>query len=68
MKKELSVRLQNLDWVSWLKNAALFLAPAALLFLLSVQGGSSVEQALVYVKLWLLNTAIDVIRKFIQAG
>jgi len=47
------------------RNAAIFLAPAALVFLIVIQMGGSLDEALIALKLWGLNTAIDVIRKFI---
>lgn len=57
--------LNKEDLKKWLINTAIFLAPAGLLFLLSVQTGRSLEESLVVIELWLLNTAIDLTKKFI---
>lgn len=53
------------DLKKWAVNTAIFLAPAALLFLLALQSGKSFQEALVIIELWGLNTAIDLVRKFI---
>lgn len=58
--------LNKEDIVKVLKNAAIFLAPALLVFLLAVQSGVSVKEALNLVYLWGLNTAIDLLRKFTE--
>lgn len=47
------------------ENARLFLAPALLVFLVSIQSGMPIKQALSAVYLWALNTAIDVIKKYL---
>lgn len=49
----------------WLYNTAIFFAPAALLFLMAIQSGKSLSEALIVIELWGINTAIDIIRKFI---
>ena len=49
----------------WLKNAAIFLAPAVLVFLVEIQMGKPLNEALVAIQVWALNTAIDILRKFI---
>lgn len=48
-----------------LNNAAIFFAPAFLLFLLSIQAGSTPQQAALALQVWALNSAIDITRKFI---
>lgn len=48
------------------KNALTFLLPALLVFLVQIQAGVEVKQALYAVYLWGLNTTIDLIRKFIE--
>ena len=53
------------DVKKWAKNAVIFSAPALLVFLLSIQEGRSIEESLIVLKLWALNTAIDILRKFI---
>lgn len=56
------------DWQKWLKNTATFSAPFALVFLLAIQGGSDVKDALNILYLFALNTTIDLIKKFITAN
>lgn len=48
----------------FIKNAAIFFAPMVALFLGILQGGGTLEQAMNVAYLWVLNTAIDFIRKF----
>ena len=57
--------LNKEDVRKWLKNTAIFLAPAVLVFLVAIQSGTPREEALYLVYLWLLNTAIDLTRKFV---
>ena len=57
--------LNETDVQKWLKNSAIFFAPFLLVFLLSVQGGTPVREALNVVYLYGLNTGIDLLRKFI---
>ena len=59
-------RLDENEVKKWLENMAIFFAPAALVFLMSVQSGKSVEESLIVLKLWGINTAIDILRKFIN--
>lgn len=47
-------------------NAKLFLIPALLVFLTSIQAGMPVKDALMAVYLWALNTLIDVLKKYTQ--
>jgi len=65
MKASKRFELNRVDVEKWATNAAIFLAPALLLFLVSIQSGSDWREALKFVELWLLNTVIDVLRKFI---
>jgi len=60
--------LNQEDVKRWLKNTAIFFAPAFLVFLIAIQSGTPREEALYLVYLWLLNTAIDLTRKFISDG
>jgi len=53
------------DVEKWLRNAMTFLAPALLLFLLEIQSGKTTKEALIALQLWALNTAIDLVRKWI---
>jgi len=57
--------LNKEDVRKWLKNTAIFLAPAVLVFLVAIQAGTPRDEALYLVYLWLLNTFIDITRKFI---
>lgn len=57
--------LNKEELLKWLKNAAIFLAPAALVFLISIQAGKGWQESLNVVYLWAINTAIDFLRKFI---
>lgn len=65
---EFKTRVTETEYMKVLRNAALFLAPAALLALIQLQGGASWEEIANILYLWLLNTAIDLLRKFIAAG
>lgn len=58
--------LNSKDKQKIVENARLFLAPALLVFLVSVQSGMPWKQALGAVYLWALNTAIDVLKKYVQ--
>jgi len=56
------------DWGKWLKNTAIFFAPFLLVFLVAIQGGSDIKDALNILYLFALNTSIDLIRKFMTAN
>lgn len=58
-------QLNENDLHKWLYNAVVFLAPAALAFLLVIQNGGTAEEGLVALKLWGLNTTVDLLKKFI---
>lgn len=60
--------LNREDLKKWLNNAAVFLAPAALIFLVEINSGHTLEQALIAIKVWALSTAIDLLRKFIAGS
>lgn len=68
MRNKLMLKIQTMDWEKVLNNALIFLAPAALIFLLAVQSGTPLKQALLVVETWAINTAVDLIRKFIAAN
>ena len=53
------------DIKRWGKNTLTFLAPTLLVFLIAIQSGVPVKDALVTVYLWGLNVAIDLLRKYI---
>lgn len=54
------------DIKKWAINTALFLAPAGLIFLVAIRDNVPLEQALYLIYLWLLNTAIDLLRKYVE--
>ena len=58
-------QLNSADLEKAAKNALIFFAPAAILFLTAIQSGSTVEEASSVLYLWALNTAIDLLRKFV---
>lgn len=60
--------LNQYDWAKWGKNAAIFFAPALLILLVALQNGVPMHDALIAVYGWGLNTAVDLLRKFIQEG
>jgi len=47
----------------WGKNTLTFLAPAIVIFLLALQSGVPIKQALIAIYLWVLNVAIDYFKK-----
>lgn len=55
----------NADVQRWLRNTVLFFAPAFLLFLQQLVAGKSVQESAPILYLWLLNTLIDVTRKYL---
>lgn len=56
-------KLNQQDLAKWSKNALIFLAPAALSFLLTVQKDAEAAGTSVVV-LYLLNLAVDLFRKW----
>lgn len=64
--KRFTLNSQDLRKVA--KNALTFLAPALLVFLVEIQAGHSPKEAVSVLYLWGLNTAIDLLRKFIAQG
>jgi hypothetical protein len=57
--------LNQQDLRKWAENTWIFLAPALLFFLIQIQAGKSIDDALQAVYIWGLNTVIDLLRKFI---
>ena len=57
--------LNKQDVFVWGKNTLIFATPALIIFLTQIQTGSTVEEAAIALKTWLLSTAIDLLRKFI---
>lgn len=60
--------VQEADYKKWLKNTAIFFAPMVLLVLLAIQNEAPVEEIVWIVRLWLLNSAVDLVRKFIATN
>lgn len=60
--------LNSQDVEKWFHNAVVFLAPAALLFLLEIKSGKTLEESVISLKLWALNVAIDLLKKFIAGN
>lgn len=61
-------RVISIDWKKWGKNTALFLAPAMIVFLSVLQADGTLDEAMVALKLWGLNVAIDLLRKFMATN
>lgn len=60
--------LNNEEIKKVVKNALIFAAPAILMFLTVLQSGGTFKEAFVAVQVWTLNTAIDLIRKFMASN
>lgn len=58
------LELDREDMRKIVRNALIFAAPALLVFLSEIQTGRTPDQAFVAFKVWLLNTAVDMLRKF----
>lgn len=65
MNQSQKFEMNRQDWIRWGKNALIFLTPAILLFLTEIQAGKTPREAILTLQLWVLNTAIDLLRKFI---
>lgn len=53
------------DYRRWARNFAIFFAPALIIFLLQLQAGKTIEEALPVLYLWMINSLIDITRKFL---
>ena len=58
--------LNRADYIKWGRNALVFLAPFLLVFLIAIQQGTELQQALYLVYLYALNIVIDLLKKFIS--
>lgn len=65
--KSIKGKLNKEELFKWLKNTLVFLDPAIVIFLIAIQNGVPVQQALYSVYLWGLNVAIDFFKK-LSAG
>ena len=61
---ELKKRIQTVDYKRWLRNALIFFAPAGIVFFGILANDGTLDTALVALKLWALNTVVDLLRKF----
>ena len=59
-------RLDVNDLKKWGYNTLVFLAPAMVVFLTAIQSGKSAEESAYVLYLWGLNTAIDLLKKFVK--
>lgn len=60
--------LDREDVRKWLKNTAIFLAPAAIVFFDVLQAGGTMDEALIALKLWGFNVVVDILRKFLAGA
>lgn len=58
--------LNQSDVEKWLRNTATYSAPFALVFLVAIKEGKTLEQALYVLYLYALNVVIDLLTKFIN--
>ena len=58
-------RIKSLDWEKWINNTLIFSAPFLLVFLVEIQRGTPIKQALAVVYLYALNVIVDLLRKFV---
>jgi hypothetical protein len=65
MKPSAKGQFNRADLERVARNALIFFAPAAILFLTQIQTGASFEDSVAVLYLWALNTAIDVLRKIL---
>lgn len=59
-------QLNERDIKKWLHNTGVFLAPAALVYLMILKNGGTHTEAQVALQLWILNTTIDLLKKYIK--
>ena len=57
--------LNGADVEKWAHNALKFFAPAFIVYLTVIKTGGSQEEALIALKLWGLNTGVDLLSKFL---
>jgi hypothetical protein len=58
--------LNKQDILKWSNNVLIFLAPALVIFLTSVQNGTDIKSASYVMVLWVINALIDLARKYLQ--
>jgi len=67
MKDSKRFTLNSNDISRVAKNALIFLAPALIIAITTLQTGGTFNEAFVALKVWALSTALDLLRKW-QAG
>lgn len=60
-----SFRISKEEFWKWAHNTLIFFAPALLVFLMKIQMGGTVQEALLALEIWGINVAIDFLRKYI---
>lgn len=62
--KEANSMLLAPDWKRWAKNAFIFSVPALIVFLLVLQGGGTLKEAMVAIYGAIINALLDILRKY----
>lgn len=60
--------LNRADVMRWSNNALIFFAPAFLVFFTAIQSGATMSEALIALKVWGINCAVDLLRKFVAGN
>jgi hypothetical protein len=60
--------LNKEDVLKWLSNTIIFLAPALIIFLTAIQNGANIKDAGWVLGLWVLNTLVDLSKKYLQGN
>lgn len=60
--------LGNVDWEKFAKNTLTYMAPFLLVLLVALQSGKSFKDAIYVAYLYILNVAIDFLRKIVAAN
>lgn len=58
-------QLNQVDLKKWLNNTLIFAAPALLIFLTQIESGKSIKEASAVLYVWVLNTLIDILKKYL---
>ncbi len=58
--------LNKEDVTKWTMNTIVFLAPALIVFLTAIQNGADIRDASWVLGLWVLNTLVDISKKYLQ--
>lgn len=68
MKDSKKMTLNSQDFVQVARNSFIFAAPALLVFLTTFQATHNFQMAAVAIETWVINTAVDLLRKFVAGG